>query len=743
MNLSELRGLVAEGARQIGEARAALRAMPQPGAGHAGGTLPSAATIYADIVRIADRWSGRAGTQVPPPEVAPVTADGLVDAAARIGLDVHYEPRTLKSLGQGDFPCILLFTDASTCIAVRGDKGTIGIIDRERVVDVPAEALGESFAGLVYRVRTRPQATPALDLDSERAAAPPPLLRASTLLEEVKQLTLVDQRPLVIYLLIAAGLSNLLTLALPLFTMAVYDRVVPHMAIETLWALAIGAVIALGIDLAIRHIRLRMHDAVALSATVSLQSGLYRRLVLGRLDQTPRTAGGMTGALRDLENLCQTVPGLFVAVVVDLPFFLLVLLLMASIAGWVVVVPILGVLAIVAVHLHAHRVGHNAALDATKLAATQTNQLIETVAALERVKSTGAERLLKRRWEALADATNHASHEARIWMSFSNQVTLVATQFVIVGVVIVGVYGIGAGTVTLGSLTASTLLVGRAIAPVGQLVSLVFRLKHVLEQAAPLERFLASPVEQAGDAGRLGKLPADWTIACKGLTFAYEKGARPTLDNLDITIQPGERVGIIGRNGCGKSTLLRLIQRLHEPTGGALTLGGADIRQFDPRLLRAHIGVMPQDAALFDESLRANMVLGLDQVDEAAFREAAAISGVAGFADRHPKGYDLPVGPRGERLSGGERQTVLLARALLTGGEVLILDEPTAAMDPTLETAVIRRLKDALGRRTVLIATHRTAILDLVDRIIWLDNGRILADGPKAEILRQLQRPAA
>jgi len=731
------------------EALLRQRARPVPvpeSPGHA--IAASRGHPMADIRRIARNWFGAKaagandarfdGRDVPPIET-------LQASAADLGLDVVYATRTLRSLEARDFPCVLLQKDGSSRVVLeRPDKDTF-VVDTAGVRATLARAeLEADFSGTVFFVR------PAAETgaDTQAAAEPRPAPaggRAGNLglLHTISEIGFRNDHGLFRKLLVAAALSNLFMLALPLFTMAVYDRVIPHFALETLWALAIGVCIVLVLDFAIRFVRLKLVDAVALKTSLTMQAKLYRRILQMRLADAPRTSGGLATHVRELDAICQTVPPLWVAVVVDVPFFLILLGLLWIIGGPVVVAPVVGIAALAAISWYGHVRTAKAHVESATLARSQANQMIETVGALEWVKAANGETRLLRSWERLGDTAAYASHHGRLWANLGVQAQLLINQAVVVLTVIIGVYQIGAGAMTVGALAACTLLVGRAITPIGALFSMIDRLLHLAHTAESLEQLLKAPPEAQGDAARGASRSVSGRFDLAGVTFAYPQAPVPVLRDLSLSIAAGERIALIGRVGSGKSTLLRLLLRLHEPDRGSVLLDGHDIRQLPPRLLRDRIGFMRQESVLIDDTLAANLTFGLEDVPEAVFERAIRISGVKEMAARHPQGFSLPVGPRGERLSGGERQAVALARALMSDPRVLVLDEPTSAMDNTSEARVIRELGKEIEGRTLIVATHRAPLLQLVDRIVWIEGGRVVADGPREEILRKLQGQAA
>jgi ATP-binding cassette subfamily C protein LapB len=550
-----------------------------------------------------------------------------------------------------------------------------------------------------------------------------------------------NRKRLLVQLALAAALSNLFVLALPMFSMSVYDRVVPHLALETLWALAVGVAILIGADALVRHLRLKLLDATMLALAVPLQAQLYSRIIRARLGLTPVSTGALAIALRDIEALCHAIPALIVSLAVDLPWFIGVSILLYAVGGATALVPVVGAAVLAAIHLLA-ALRRTTALRAATLTARQTNLANEAIAVVETAKIAVAEPALERRWHALADEAGYAGHLNRLTHGVTAQASAVVGQVLIAATLVVGVYEIGRGAISLGGLTAAMLLVGRMMPPVSQLMALAQRVWELCQSARGVDRFLGAPQEHAGDGSGMRRQPVRGLIEMRDVSFVYPQETAPSLSRITLRIAPEERVGIIGRIGSGKSTLLRLILRLYEPSEGTIGLDGYDLRQFDPRAIRQAFGFMRQDSVLFDDTLHNNICYGLGEVDPHHYERAVALSGVEAFASRHPSGFSMPVGPRGERLSGGERQSVALARVIAADPRLLLLDEPTAAMDNALEASIVRQLKAFCAGRTLIVATHRAPLLDLVDRIVWLDGGRIVADGPKDEVLASLRAAA-
>ena len=302
-----------------------------------------------------------------------------------------------------------------------------------------------------------------------------------------------------------------------------------------------------------------------------------------------------------------------------------------------------------------------------------------------------------------------------------------------------GVIRIDAGLMTIGSLAAITILVGRAVTPIGQLVDQACRLWTLKDVLSATFEEVKEEEDRGGDAGGITARPFKGQFRFNTVSFVYETTDVKALSDVSLTIEPGEKIGLIGQNGSGKSTLLHLFPGLLTPQNGSILIDGYDARQYTPHFLRSHIGFMPQETVLFNQSLRDNICLGQEDMTEADFERAVTLSGVDRFARTHPAGYSMPVGPRGEFLSAGQRQAVGLARLLLRPRPVLVMDEPTSLLDHTAESQVIAGLKDYLADKTLIVSTHRLRLLELTGRVITLDGGRVVADGPKAEVLAALQ----
>ena len=579
----------------------------------------------------------------------------------------------------------------------------------------------------------RPHASP-----TELSDAPSPNVLSLLLM------SLEGQGGRIAYLCLGGLLINLLGMALPLFSMAVFDRVIPHGANETLWALSIGVVLALGLETLLRHARLKLGDAVGHESSHVLQARFIRRLLFARPQRVPRHLGPIMPLIQEMEQSGRLLPHLIASVAIDLPFFIFLMVFIASISGPVVFAPLLASGLLVIGHLMAHFMSRKAFREAMGAQGRQVQQVMDMVGSVERLRITNAAPARLEAWEQVADETGYSGHLARYWHGMAAQMAAVVVQISIVATLVIGTYRIQDASMTIGALAAVILLVNRSMMPISILAGLVFRALQNARALSGLAPFLVEPIEQAGDRARPSRQTLRGKLDLHRLSVMYPGELRPCLRDISLSIAPGERVALVGKAGSGKSTLLRTLARLVEPQDGRILIDGQDIGQYDPTWLRANLALMPQDTALFDASLHDNLLAGLPDVDPAYFEQVNRLAGVADFASLHPAGYTLQVGPGGQRLSGGERQSVALARALMGAPTLLLLDEPTSAMDNGLEARVIAELRKLeTDRMGIIVATHRLPVLAMVDRIIWLDQGRVVADGPKDQILKRLGVGAA
>lgn len=661
----------------------------------------------------------------------------MIAAGARLGLTMASENRGPGQLRPSDCPCIVMTAAGLAHAVLRvNEDGFLGIATDNGPVAVAAKDLAGGASGTIFRIgreaaspSDRSKASASQGAEVPQASAGPVVRRMVT--------ALLAQRKLLVSLVVSSILINLLGLFMPMFSMTVFDRVIPHGAMETLWALALGITAALVLEMAIRHARLKLGDAVVQNISQSVQGELAARQLTAPSADLPRQSGGLIQPASELDAMAQITPSLVAGFLVDLPFFILMLLLIASLGGAVVMAPVVGCVLLVGIHVLAHAMAHRASRVQGPLTRRQQQHLIDMIVAQERIRLTGAAGAMLARFEQTQDDAGYASHQVRYWHGFAAQASAVVVQLVVVATIVVGALQVTSAAMTLGALTACMLLVSRSMLPLAGLVGLSFKVLQLIQAAGQVGRHLTAEPEAGGGESGLAAQKIQGRIELSGVGFTYPGEDRAALQNINLTIRPGERVGLVGKSGCGKSTLLRLLVRLDDAGEGRIKLDEREIRQYDPATLRQVIGLMPQETALTEGTLQDNLLLGLPQVDEALFESVTRLTGVHAIAAQRPQGYSLSVGPNGQRLSMGERQCVSLARTLMGQPRLLLLDEPTSAFDNGHEQRLVNELRQLPQDMGMIIATHRMALLGLVDRVIWIDCGRVVADGPRDEVFKR------
>ena len=539
---------------------------------------------------------------------------------------------------------------------------------------------------------------------------------------------------------LAAFLINLLALASPLFIMNVYDRVVPNQAISTLWVLAAGVATALFFDFLLKSLRGALIDSAGKRADVLLASRIFEQVLNIQMKARPPTTGAFANQLREFETVRDFFTSATLATVTDLLFVGVFIAVIWAIAGPVAYVPMIAVPIVIVIGLVIQWPLNNAVKQTQREAAQKHAVLVETVSSLDTIKSLGAESRMQRAWERFVGLTARTSQRSRFYSSLGINLSGFAQQSVAIIIVVFGVYLIADGQMTTGGLIASTILGGRAVAPLAGVANTMSRFHQSRVALKNLNQLMELPVERPADHQFISRPIDDGRIEFRNVSFSYPNTNEPVLKDVSLAINRGEKVGIIGRIGSGKTTIGRLLIGLYQPDNGAVLIDGVDLRQYHPSDIRRGVGTVMQDVALFFGSVKENIAISHPQADDAQILRAARLAGVDDFVGTHPQGYNLQVGERGQNLSGGQRQAIALARALLLDPPVLMLDEPTSAMDTASEMALIRRLGTiSRADRTFVVTTHRASLLRLVDRVIVLDKGRIMMDGPRDEVIRALQ----
>jgi len=539
--------------------------------------------------------------------------------------------------------------------------------------------------------------------------------------------------------LFAAFFINVFALALPLFTMNVYDRVVPNAAFDTLWVLALGVFLILIADVVLKTLRGHFLDLASRRVDVSLSARIMEQALGMRLEHKPTSVGSFAVNLRSFETLRDFITSATMAAVVDLPFALVFFAVIAWIGG-IVLLPVLACVSMLLGFAFYMRPKLQRLSETTyKAGALRNATLIESLTGLETLKAIGAQSVMQRKWEETTRFLANVGVQQRVASLSVTHFTLWCQQLATVLVIVTGVYLIANGEMTMGGLIASTMLAGRAIQPFGQVAGLTTQLHNAKISLDSLDGLFATPTEQKQEGAFVSRDHFKGGLEFKNVSFHYPDAQLHSLNDVSLKIEPGERVAILGRVGSGKSTLGKLAMGLYQPTQGSVLVDGIDLRQLDAGEYRNAVGYMPQDVTLFHGSLRDNLTMAHRGISDEALLLAAERAGLSEFVNRHPSGFDMPIAERGDSVSGGQRRCIALARALVHEPAILILDEPTGSMDHSTEAAVITHLKDYANHRTVLIVTHRNSLLPLVDRIVVMDAGKVVADGPRDNVIAALK----
>lgn len=668
-----------------------------------------------------------------PLEQGRLTPSLLPRAAARAGLKASLLRQPLARINTGLLPCIVLLKDNRACVLEQLDRSTGRVVTRRPELDMAQteDSLSEieqHYGGVVIYCR------PELSLpqgDAETAASA----------DNGHWFWSVIRRHRRIYrdVLLASFCINIFALAMPLFVMNVYDRVVPNQSTATLWVLAAGVMIVVFSDLALRLLRSWFVELAAGRADGVLSSRIMERVMGMRLESMPASAGVLAGNIQGFESVRAFCGSMVVTALIDLPFFLLFLLIITIIAPLMAVPVLAGAMLLLLYALSVQSQMKRLADVSGQVSSQRSAGLIESLHLLPVFKIFNATGRAQGRWEQQNRFLSGSSSRQRLLGASVSVGAAWVQQTVSVAMIIIGVYLVIDGQMTQGALIAAYMLSSRAMAPVSQTAALMTQYHQAAAALHSLDELMHSPQERSSTAQN-GQTAVRGDIEFSKVSFTYPGSERPALNQVSLKISAGEKVGILGAAGSGKSTLEKLILGLYQPTEGTVFVDGLHGQQLDVATLRRHVGHLPQDLMLVNGTIYDNVTLGQTQPCATALQQAARIAGLETLIGRQAEGWSLPVGENGQALSGGQRQAVALARALAGEAPVLLLDEPTSAMDSLMEQRVTKGLGEYCRARTLLLITHRTSLLSLVDRLIVMDHGQIIADGPKDRVLDALSK---
>lgn len=668
-------------------------------------------------------------TGLPLPEQR-LSPDLLPRAAARAGLQGRLLQRKLTQIPEIALPALLLLREGRSAVLLGWEGESARLLVSESnggEVLIQTATLAQDYSGKVFF------AQPQHKFDVTQGSLIP---RARSWFKDTLKLS----RWLYVDAIAASFVINLIALATPLFVMNVYDRVVPNQATATLWVLATGICGAFLFDLLLKGLRSLCLDLAGKKTDLIISATLFERIVGMAMKFRPARVGSYAQNIHEFQGMRDFLTSLTLTSLIDLPFTLIILLVIALLGGHLVWIPI------IAFPL-ALGIGHflqkplTSTLERTMaLGAERQSSLIETLAGLDAVKVNNAESERQYQWEHTIGTLSRLELRVKVLSGLAMNITLLIQQLAGVAMICFGVYMIMDGVLSMGGLVACYMLSGRALGPLAQLSGLLTRYQQAKVTMVSVDQMMELPQERNFDERPLSRQVLQGAMEFRNLEFTYPNQQNLALRNINLVIRPGEKVGIIGRSGSGKSSLAKLLVGLYQPDEGSLLVDGVDIRQIDISEVRHNIGYVAQDIQLLAGTLRDNLISGARYVDDEMVLQAAELAGVHEFASLHPQGYELQVGERGQNLSGGQRQNVALARALLLDPPILLLDEPTSAMDNTGEERLKQRLHGVIEKKTMILVTHRASLLSLVDRLIVIDRGQIVADGPKAAVMEALKK---
>jgi len=653
-------------------------------------------------------------------------------AASRAGLKSSLLKRPLTQISPLQLPMIILLSNQSACIldsiSKDGEQAKI-IMPTEEAVEqwVDIEDLADEYIGFGFMVKKEFEYT---DETSRTLHLTQKHWFWSTLKLSVGVYKDV---------LYASLLINIFVLASPLFTMNVYDRVVPNNAIETLWVFAIGVSIIYIIDTFLKFTRTFLLESAAKKSDIIMSSIVFEKVLDLKMANHPSSVGSFSSNLKDFDSIRSFLTNATMAAIIDLPFAIIFLLVIAYIGGAIALIPMMTMFFIVAYAFFVKK-PLRASIESTHEASAKKSAiLIETLSNIETLKTLGTLNQVQWKWEESTGEIAGKSLKSRMLSASIPTITQLLIQLNTVMIIVFGVYLIQEFELSMGGLIAIVILTGRALAPMGQVAGLMTNYEDTKTSYETLNEIISQDSERPSGKKFVERPAFSGKIEFVDVTFSYPGNEVPSLRNVSFVVEPGEQIAIIGRIGSGKSTIHKLILGLYEPDSGQILIDGIDIKQIDPADLRKNIGYVSQDIMLFRGTVKDNITFRATHASDGAMIRAAQISGTSEFIKKHPRGYEMPIGERGLGLSGGQRQSIGIARAFLLDSPIMLMDEPSNAMDQITEARLFDSLQTSLKRKTAITVTQKMTLLKIVDRVIVVNDGRIFIDAPKEEALRKLQ----
>jgi ATP-binding cassette subfamily C protein LapB len=636
----------------------------------------------------------------------------------------------ISEVKRTEFPLLWFSQDDSQVLVIRGPL-TQGGFNAEDDQGEPLDATAAQLStGYLLQLRTDDESW-TQDEDKPKSAA------------EWFDYAVRRHRKIFVEAIVATFVLSTIGMASALYTMQVYDRVVPTKGFATLWVLTVGVAIAIAIELLMKQVRAAMVDRACKAIDLELSAVFFAKALDIRMDARPDTVGTFTAQIQHFQSVRNFMTSSTLFILADAPFALFFILVIAMIAGPVALVP----LTVVPVAIFAGLAFRKPIEKATAAHVQESNAknglLIEAIDGIESVKAAGGEWKAIDRWRKLTARIAESELSIKSNSVLSTNLTMTIQQVSYVGIVAVGAYAISTGSLTMGGLIACSIISGRALTPLAQMPNLIVQWKQAQISLKALDAIMAMPSERDPDIRLVVPESCSGHMRLEKVNFQYRKDV-VTLDIPNLSIGPGERVAIVGPVGSGKSTLIKILSGLYRPTSGTVFLDGIEVSHLAPEFVRENIGYLPQDVRLFNGTLRDNLVLGLPAPSDSQILKAASLTGLAQAIADHPRGLELQIAEGGRGLSGGQRQLVGLTRMLLAQPKIMLLDEPTASMDARLEARVMQHLFQEIAPESILVVvTHKVAVLPHVSRVIVIHKGQISVDGPRDEVLARMKSSTA
>lgn len=660
-----------------------------------------------------------------------LTPELFIRAAKRADLSAQIVERKLGDISSLVLPVVLLLKDRQACVLIAYEKGGVVKIIQPESGDgtrkIKLADLAVQYSG--YAIFTRP----TYKFDSRS--------KISVVNQDPEHWFMGVMKktwPFYLEIIVATLMVNLFAVVSPLFAMNVYDRVVPNNAIDTLIVLAIGIAIVYCFDFLMKMLRSYFIDIAGKKADILLSATIFEHMLGMKMEARPESVGAFASNISQFDGFRDFMTSATISAIIDLPFTLVFISMVYIIGGPMIYVSLVAIPMIIISGFIIQAPLSKVVKESYRYTAQKQAMLIESLIGVESIKTVGAEGVIQRKWEHLGGISSDHHIKSKTLSNLAANICAFITQISGVVLIIIGVYLIADGKVTMGALIACNMLNGRILQPLGQIASLITRYHQAITAFNSVDNMMRMPTERTSGKSPLHRSAFTGAVEFREVSFKYPKQNEPNLENISFKIAPGERVGIIGKVGSGKTTVSKLLLGLYEPMKGSILFDGIEAKQLDPATIRRSIGYVPQDILLFYGSVKDNIVMGAPYVDDYTVVRAAGLSGIGDFIAKHPKGFDLDVGERGDRLSGGQRQEIAIARALLLDPKILMFDEPTNMMDNSAEEMFKIRLQSILQDKTLIVITHKSSLLNLVNRIILFDEGRIAADGPTNVVLKAL-----